>query len=245
RRALDAGHLRRTRVITRRRHLPAVARRAALYRSDLRERRARGARRSGPRFAAGRTVRRRRDDDDGRVPGSATPRSQRQSFNGGWPPRVRRAMTWTEMVDPQRVSAPDAAECEPVGDGNGAYLDAWDHLRDELRRLDLRLSVRARHERRRPDSPLDALRGLVGSAEDAQGTLDELAAPLQPADADDDATGESERLRQVDQRIAARLAASANPASYLPLVRLAHLCQLTTFEVQCLVICAAPELDRR
>src|SRR5262249_6833058 len=40
-------------------------------------------------------------------------------------------------------------------------------------------------------------------------------------------------------------AASANPASYLPLVRLAHLCQLTTFEVQCLVICAAPELDRR
>jgi SpoVK/Ycf46/Vps4 family AAA+-type ATPase len=150
------------------------------------------------------------------------------------------------MVDPRQAASAVPTADERVRDGVEPYLDAWDHLRDELRRLDLRLRARAGHERRRPDSPLDAFRGLVVSDEDAQLVLDDLVASAGAGEAADlDTLREAELVSRADRRIAERLAASVDAISYLPLVRLARLCQLTSFEVQCLVICAGPELDRR
>jgi Winged helix domain, variant/ATPase family associated with various cellular activities (AAA) len=128
---------------------------------------------------------------------------------------------------------------------DGPYADAWEHIRDELHRLDLRLAVRAKRERRRPDSPLDAFRGLVVSDEDAEILLDDLADARGAETIGEEAGRSADFLAAADQRIASRLVASADVVSSLPLVRLAHLCRLTSFEAQCLVICVAPELDRR
>ena len=54
------------------------------------------------------------------------------------------------MVEPQEASSSVAGAAAPAID-TPPYADAWEHLQDELRRLDLRLRVRARHERSRAD----------------------------------------------------------------------------------------------
>jgi len=125
------------------------------------------------------------------------------------------------------------------------YADAWEHLRDELRRLDVRLRVRARQERRRAESPPDAFRGLVVSDEEAQAVLDDLHAE-RPGDQVSDADAQDAAdLQRLEQRIARRVAASGGDDAHLPLVRLSRICRWTSFEAQCVVICFAPELDRR
>src|SRR5262245_28042225 len=150
------------------------------------------------------------------------------------------------MVEPHEASAiMTASDAEGQTDGQTAvqmppYADAWDHLQDELRRLDLRLRVRARHERRRPDSPPDAFRGLVVSDEEAQGLLEDKSAPTPDADAPD-----FEILQQLDRYIALRVAASRGDDAHLPLVRLSRIGQWTSFEAQTVVIAIAPEIDRR
>jgi len=150
------------------------------------------------------------------------------------------------MLNPREEASAAPTAYETAVESGGSYVDAWDHLRDELRRLDLRLRLRAEHERRRPDSPLDAFRGLVVSDEDAQLVLDDLAVSAAPDPAAErEAAREADLLARADRLIADRLAATTDALSYLPLVRLARLCQLTSFEVRCLVLCVGPELDRR
>src|SRR5688572_1905577 len=125
------------------------------------------------------------------------------------------------------------------------YASAWDHLRDELRRLDLVLSARANQERRRPEDPLDRFRGLVVSDQRAQMVLADLLAPSGGDEGPPvDAAGEwSDALQSIERQIANRIARTT--ATELPLVTLSRVCGLTSFEAQCLVICLAPEVDRR
>ncbi len=132
-----------------------------------------------------------------------------------------------------------------------AYLTSWDHLCDELKRLKLLLR---RHylgqKQNRSFVALDQFQGLVVSEDEVesllvpgpkasveQGTLERPGAGAGPSLA--------EELTRIDRRIEQRRAASAEHGIFLALPRLSSLFQLDAFEERCLVICLAPELDRK
>ncbi|MGE5140531.1 MAG: AAA family ATPase [Rudaea sp.] len=131
-----------------------------------------------------------------------------------------------------------------------AYVTSQEHIADELRRLDLLIRLRMLKQRSaQPAGPLDQFKGLVVSESEVAGLLMNMATP--PADEIKITSGESEQLAvvaalsQIESKIAERLAASQKEEVYLSLSHLSGLFQLTRFEQQCLLICLAPELDRR
>ena len=121
---------------------------------------------------------------------------------------------------------------------------------DELRRLDLLIRLRLlREQYQKPPSLLDQFRGLVLSDEEIARLLADLGRPHT-----DDAflNYESQEhqalvqaLSQLEEHMQQRLAASTQEAVYLSLPILAQLFHLTRFEEQCLIMCLAPELDRK
>lgn len=130
------------------------------------------------------------------------------------------------------------------------YPTNWAHLADELKRLDLRLRLlllrNPGSEQYQPSNLLEQLRGLVL-------TDGEITRLLENSDNDAGDDGlrpdpmQNEALIQacdeLDEHIRARVAATQS--TFLPLSCLARLFNLTPFEEQCLVICLAPELDRK
>lgn len=125
---------------------------------------------------------------------------------------------------------------------SGRYLSSWEHLRDELRHLDLLISFRVAQQRpARPADPLEHLRGLVVSEDEVAALLRDGADDRQPpAPLADDVAGAARRLRaQIDDR----RVRSAELSLTLP--HIAHLFQLNRFEEQCLLICLAVEVDRK
>jgi hypothetical protein len=138
------------------------------------------------------------------------------------------------------VSAGDARAAAP-------YESASEYLQDELQRLAHRLGSAVRGVRHRPtNDTLDAFRGLVISDEEVASVVEELAAPRnQPGEAPDSSGPRHDSLKLLERRIEARLAATVRAGILPPLLRLRRLFQLTPFEEQCLIVCVAPELDRR
>jgi hypothetical protein len=125
------------------------------------------------------------------------------------------------------------------------YSGSYEHLSDELKRLDVLIRLRLR-ERRRPGSPpgasLEMFKGLVVT----EGEVLELLADGDTAgEAEAEADVLAERLGRLDSQIKDRLAASAEGRVELPLARLGGLFGLTVFERQSVLICLAPELNRK
>ena len=120
------------------------------------------------------------------------------------------------------------------------YQSNWEHLADELRRLDLLLErAIAAGRAGRVGDPFEQLRGLVVSNE-------EIASLLAGEAASD--RERSAAVRSIDERLAAlerSIAARVEPAADLALPRLARRMQLSGFETQALVLCLAPELARK
>ncbi|MGH9765828.1 MAG: AAA family ATPase [Blastocatellia bacterium] len=130
-----------------------------------------------------------------------------------------------------------------------AYSTSWGHLVDEMRRLDLLMRLclmTAGH--RHPESPLDQFRGLVITEEEVAGLIADLPnawAEEQSFEPDTVAQPLIETFSQLTSHIQARREASLDEGIILSLPVLTNLFQLTPFEEQCLLICLAPELDRR
>jgi hypothetical protein len=127
-----------------------------------------------------------------------------------------------------------------------AYADSWDHLCDELRCLDLRLQLEVlKQPRHETADPLALFRDLVITDEE----IDHLLARQQGAASDPTGTDEQEKLRQATNRlqmeIQARRTTCLEEDVYLSLPRLAEIFGLTAFEEQCLMVCLAPEVDRK
>jgi len=143
-------------------------------------------------------------------------------------------------------TATDAQARTPAALPTDAYRTAWEHLADELRTLDLRLVMRAgRQQRGRDGGPLDPFKGLVISHEEVADLLRDL---VDGRDAGVVATEHDPgraALRRLEDRIEARLAASACSGLQLPLPQLARLFGLTALETQALLVCLAPDLDPR
>jgi ATP-dependent 26S proteasome regulatory subunit len=151
---------------------------------------------------------------------------------------------------PKDYAMPElAATGQRTADKETAYSTSWAHFEDELRRLDLLIHLEVlTQQNRSPASPLDQFKGLVISEE-------EVARLLTGADS---LIGESaispdglkaqilyESLDQLESQIEQRRAASLEEGIYLHLPHLSHLFHLTRFEEQCVLICLAPELDRK
>lgn len=144
---------------------------------------------------------------------------------------------------PEAVQQQSKEEAHPsIG-----YQSSWEHLSDELRRLDL--LIRLRFQQQPPAAPpglLDQLKGLVISDEEVAHLLQESGSGPDSGKA---LTAEQaeliESLEKLTRQIQERRAASAEEKAYLSLPALADLFRLTRFEEQCLLICLAPELDRK
>jgi AAA+ superfamily predicted ATPase len=132
----------------------------------------------------------------------------------------------------------------------GLYHTAWEHLSDELRRLDLLISCRLPEQgTAAPAIPLQEFKGLVLTEEEIRRLLGN---PLGESSSEGNQDADDLPMRHfraaldhVSSHIQARRTASLRDGVYLPLPFLARLFQLTAFEEQCLLICLAPELDRK
>ena len=131
-----------------------------------------------------------------------------------------------------------------------AYATAWEHLTDELRRLDLLICCRLPEQSNGTQgTSLQQFGGLVLTEEEIRGLLGN---PLDlPSSNADQNVGDSPNrdlqaaLGRLSSQIQARLSVSLSTGMYLPLPYLGKLFHLTAFEEQCMLICLAPELDRK
>jgi ATPase family associated with various cellular activities (AAA) len=128
-----------------------------------------------------------------------------------------------------------------------AYQNSWEYLSDELQRLDLRLRQHILKQfYARPSDPLSPFKGLVIT--DAE-VSDLLAYPQSATSERIAEIAEQQKLERALQdsrdEIEARCAASRLAGMVLSLPRLTELFGLTEFERQCLIICVAPEVDRK
>src|SRR5262245_26864271 len=133
------------------------------------------------------------------------------------------------------------------------YAANWEHLSDELQWLDMLIQLRLLSERRetQPTTPtiMDQFKGLVISDEEVSRLLTDTSSRRPDDGLSDKEQAEWRELAQsigrLESRIQERLAAGASEAAYLALPVLARLFQLTPFETQIVLLCLAPELDRK
>ncbi|HEU4510760.1 MAG TPA: hypothetical protein VFR78_21195, partial [Pyrinomonadaceae bacterium] len=127
-----------------------------------------------------------------------------------------------------------------------AYANSWDHLSDELQRLDLLIRLQLfRQRRRQPSNPLDQFRGLVVTETE----VESLLADEDPEDEFDPGRAEEyslvAALAQIEIEIAEREKQSERHETYLSLPHLSRLFQLTPFQQNVLLLALAPQLDRK
>lgn len=138
-----------------------------------------------------------------------------------------------------------AATVDGKGLGPAAYANSWDHLSEELRRLDFLIRLQLLRQRRRQASnPLDQFRGLVVTETEVASLLGD---PAETSDLDDTAEEDSLRgiLLELEKEIAERRALSQEEGIYLSLAHLVALFQLVPFQQDVLLLALAPQLDRK
>ncbi len=145
---------------------------------------------------------------------------------------------------------PEAATEPRRTDEDTLYPQSWAHLSDELKRLDLLIHLEVlKQQNREPANPLDQFKGLVISEEEVAGLLAGAAAAaidgtvICPDDSKAQTLAES--LSRLESQIERRRAVSLKEGIHLSLPHLSQLFHLTRFEEQCVLICLAPELDRK
>lgn len=130
-----------------------------------------------------------------------------------------------------------------------SYASNWEHITDELQRLDLLIRLcLLRESYQKPATPFDQFRGLVISDEEIARLLadpESLSASAAMHLQHQEHQELLAALSQLDGHMAQRLAASPRDAVDLWLPILTQLFHLTRFEEQCLTICLASELDRK
>jgi AAA+ superfamily predicted ATPase len=130
------------------------------------------------------------------------------------------------------------------------YETIWEHLADELKLVELLVSKQVFEQRKcRSARPLDQFMGLVLSDEEIAFLLNDATGSKDSRASDPARDSESQALydsiNQQALNIRKRRGESVQKGMFLPLVSVSQLFQLTQFEESCLIICLAPELDRK
>ncbi len=120
------------------------------------------------------------------------------------------------------------------------YEHPWEHIADELRRLDIFIEAGLRSMTAPADDPaLDPFRGLVVTETEARRLLhDEGRFALLGDD-------ERQELAAWDDYIASRVASTMKQGIPLPLLRIREAFRLDAWDVRCLVAAMAPDIDRK
>jgi hypothetical protein len=126
------------------------------------------------------------------------------------------------------------------------YENSLGHLLEELRRIDLLIRLRVLEFQTKGQGTLDEFRGLCIQEEE----IDALLAETDPLQAKMEIEPSQlklhlDHLAALEARIAEKKVASLREGIVLRLERLKELFQLSSFEVDALLICLAPELDLR
>jgi hypothetical protein len=168
-------------------------------------------------------------------------RDARKSASGGATKRAQeRGTELAGSIAPEATGAATVDTPEP-------YHTGWEHLSDELRRLDLLISCRLPEQGAAAATtiPLQEFKGLVLTEEEIRRLLVDpfdTSSSEMNQEADDLPTRRLQAaLDHVSSHIQARRTASLRDGVRLPLHYLTQLFNLTAFEEQCLLICLAPE----
>ena len=129
------------------------------------------------------------------------------------------------------------------------YANSLDHLKDELKRLDLLLQIQVINElEQQPISTIDEYMGLIISEEEIIKIMKNLGNRLydEPSLKYNHPKVQKlmNELDHLNSQIKRRRAASLQEGKYLALLHLSQMFQLTPLDEQCILICLAPELDR-
>lgn len=136
------------------------------------------------------------------------------------------------------------------------YRDDIEYLEDKLRSLDLRIHLYLLKEQSRlyRENPLDQWKGVVLADRNMMGLLEPEDGGIGEIDEDEDeaesgkippATYLREELQRLETWITGRKQASAQAGMALGLPSLTAAFRLTEQEERCLLICAAPEINRK
>ena len=130
------------------------------------------------------------------------------------------------------------------------YANSSEHLRDELKRLDLLLQIQVINElEQQPMNIMDDYMGLVVSDEEVIRIMNNLGNGLYNDPAlryiHPKAQKLMNTLEQLNSQIARRREVSLQEGIYLTLPHLSQMFHLTLFDELCIVICLVPELDRK
>jgi hypothetical protein len=134
-----------------------------------------------------------------------------------------------------------------------AYATGWEHLAEELRWLDQLLHLRLIGRRGQAgEDPLEPFKGLVLSEQEILrllargGSAPPAASPRNSGDAGEaDLRATAAALDELALRVARRREASARQGVDLALPRLSRIFHLGPFEERCILLCLAPEVDRK
>jgi SpoVK/Ycf46/Vps4 family AAA+-type ATPase len=124
------------------------------------------------------------------------------------------------------------------------YKSSFEHIQDELRRMDILIHnciVRLREERR--DNIPDDYRGLFVSEEEIDGILSKAKEKNKLKVRRLETEISKECITEFQKRINDKISSSVEKNIYLSLFHLGYLFRLMSFEVDCLLLCLAIELD--
>ncbi len=127
------------------------------------------------------------------------------------------------------------------------YENSLQHLQDELKRIDLLIhhQIKLMREGRQNNTP-EEYRGLFISEEEVdeflKGEVNFDKAGTSSSDKHSN-VGLINYLQALQTHILQKVTATSEKGVYLPLFRLAHLFHLNPFEIDCLLICLAHELE--
>ena len=127
---------------------------------------------------------------------------------------------------------------------NEAYSSSWEHISDELYRLELRirLLLTIKQGIQETESPFEQYKGLVLSEEEVYQLLDDSSYVVYN---DSVMNPIKDELAHLEYKIKKRLALSTKKGIFLPLAYLVDVFCLSPFEEHCLITCLAVELERK
>ena len=130
------------------------------------------------------------------------------------------------------------------------YQNNWEHLTDELAKLDLLLQLKVlKLSNAQPVEPQNAFKGIFLSHQEIDDILMERCSNPEELNYDTETNAQIRSLHNaiehLQETISKKKEASLAQGFYLTLPQLSHLLGLSPFEEQSVLICLAPELDRK
>jgi len=146
----------------------------------------------------------------------------------------------SDLPDLQATVVQEMPSSESPEQKQGSYYEnSLQHLRNEMLRLDLLIHWQIDQFRRQEsDLTSQQYRGLFISEEEINDILNEKTAP--------NSTKEDtlrQRIQEMNEAISQRVTTSLERGMYLSLVYLTQLFHLSPFEIDCLLVALAPEMD--